>query len=196
LSVWLIVVSVWSGLAATAAHSLGSPHQAPPRDEAQPPIVDQLKAIEQQVLSQLEKKPMDAALYNQLGVVRLELGDGAAAAAAFKKAIDLDPNQADARANLSVYYFQTGREAAGEDLLRAALMIDPNNYLANYYSGRLYRRRSQPVRAELYLKKAVRLDPQRRRRNWINCSSTRRITRACAMSGRSFGPKPDATRTP
>ncbi len=117
------------------------------------------EAREKQLLAEIQKRPADAKLYNELGVQQFYLGKSAAAEAAFLKAIQLDPQNADARANLSFHYYQSGKPEAALDLLQAALTIDPENFLANYYSGLLYFRRQQPTRAEIFLKKALALQP-------------------------------------
>src|SRR6185503_10831507 len=93
---------------------------------------------ERRLLAEIEKRPADSKLYNDLGVVQFYLGKSSATEASFKKAIKLDPNNADARANLSFHYFRMGNQDAALELLREALAIDPNNFLANYYSGLIY----------------------------------------------------------
>src|SRR5262250_788465 len=114
---------------------------------------------ERNLLSLIKGRPSDSNLYNDLGVSQFYLGKGALAESSFQKAIQLNPENADARANLSYYYFQNGKEEAAADLLKQALQIDPDNFLANYFSGLLYFSRKQPTRAEIFLEKALKIQP-------------------------------------
>src|SRR3954451_12895962 len=81
-----------------------TPHAAASGPSARQQYLDR----ERRLLGEIEKRPEDAKLYNDLGVVQFYLGKGQAAEASFHKAIKLDPSSADARANLSFHYFQMG----------------------------------------------------------------------------------------
>jgi tetratricopeptide (TPR) repeat protein len=120
---------------------------------------EQYEERERKLIAEIARRPKDAKLYNDLGVVQFYLGKAIAAESSFNRSIQIDPNNADARANLSFQYFQTGRQEAAVELLKEALVIDPNNFLANYFSGLLYFTRQQPTRAEIFLKKALAIQP-------------------------------------
>ena len=121
----------------------------------------QLEKAEKELVILEHRQPKDPGTLNALGIVRFYLGQPAAAEAAFRKVIELYPDNADARAHLSYLYYSSGRDAAGDDLLREVLGLDADNYAANYYAGWNYVRRGELFRAELYLKKAAAIYPAR-----------------------------------
>lgn len=70
------------------------------------------------------------AIYNDLGVVLERLGMPEDAAAAYRKALELDPKSSAAHTNLGVSLARSGQDAEAEKHLRAALAADPQNVAA------------------------------------------------------------------
>lgn len=67
------------------------------------------------------------AIYNDLGVVLERLGMPEDAAAAYRKALELDPKSSAAHTNLGMSLARSGQYAEAEKHLRAALEADPKN---------------------------------------------------------------------
>ena len=69
----------------------------------------------------------NAEHHNQLGFVRYVLGDDVGASTAFRRALDLQPNNADGWFNLGMVEYGQTRFAEAEESFRRALEQQPNN---------------------------------------------------------------------
>jgi DNA-binding SARP family transcriptional activator/TolB-like protein/Tfp pilus assembly protein PilF len=84
------------------------------------------------------------------------------------RALDLDPNDADAHVALGVMYWFQGRLEEGERAVRTALELDPNHALAVRRLGELYRERGAFADALEYHLASLRLAPNMLSyRTWI-----------------------------
>lgn len=81
-------------------------------------------------------------------------------AAAYSKAVELDPASAGALVNLGTLYFNTRDFQAAEQYYRQALSIDPEYALAHFDLGNLYDENGDRQRALYHYQAALRLAPQ------------------------------------
>ena len=108
------------------------------------------KAIEAQRRLTAEH-PQDPAVFNDLGNLLMLVPQAAEAEAAYRKAIELDPNKASALFNLGLLLQQRGELREAEDLYQRAVKADPNHAWAHYQLGTIEeargrnRRRSTPT---------------------------------------------------
>ena len=91
--------------------------------------------------------------------VELEAGDAAAAMAAYRRALAIDPDLADAHLNLGRLLHEGGDPARAETHYRRALAIDPGDALATYNLGVALQDRQQPREAAAAYEEAIALDP-------------------------------------
>jgi tetratricopeptide (TPR) repeat protein len=91
--------------------------------------------------------------------VELEAGDAAAAMAAYRRALAIDPDLADAHLNLGRLLHEGGDPARAETHYRRALAIDPGDALAAYNLGVALQDRQQPREAAAAYEQAIALDP-------------------------------------
>jgi len=82
----------------------------------------------------------EARVYIDTGLIHLQRNDSKAAEAAFRKALEIDPNYSQARIALAKLYLAIGNQEAGEQELLLATKSDPENegllhILGTYYSG-------------------------------------------------------------
>ncbi|QDF97902.1 hypothetical protein CJ010_15870 [Azoarcus sp. DD4] len=82
------------------------------------------RAFEELVASELAAAELPESHLN-LGTLHARSGDAAAAEAAFRQALTLDPRSVPARVNLADLYRQTGRDAEAEQILQDAIKADP-----------------------------------------------------------------------
>jgi len=105
------------------------------------------------LLLALEKDPDNKQLHFSLGVVYDNLGVKDGAVAAYKKAIELDPNYFDAVYNLGAFYFNEGVE-----VINVANEIEAQKE----YEAKIAEAEEVFKQAQPYLEKAHELDPQDR----------------------------------
>jgi len=91
--------------------------------------------------------------------VELEAGDAAAAMAAYRRALAIDPDLADAHLNLGRLLHEGGDPARAETHYRRALAVDPGDALAAYNLGVALQDRQQPREAAAAYEQAIALDP-------------------------------------
>jgi DNA-binding transcriptional MerR regulator len=91
--------------------------------------------------------------------VGLEADDPAAAAAAYRQALAIDPDLADAHLNLGRLLHEGGDPAAAEAHYREALAIDPDDALAAYNLGVALQDQQRPRDAADAYEQALGLDP-------------------------------------
>ena len=91
--------------------------------------------------------------------VELETDDPAAAQAAYRRALAIDPELADAHLNLGRLLHEGGDPGRGEAHYRRALAIDPDDALAAYNLGVALQDRHRPREAAAAYERALALDP-------------------------------------
>jgi len=100
------------------------------------------------------------SVYNDLGNLLMLVPQTADAEAAYRKAIELDPNKASALFNLGLLLQQRGELRDAEDLYQRALKADPNHAWASYQLGAIQEARGQKSKAIDSYARAFALDPQ------------------------------------
>ena len=103
--------------------------------------------------------PEDAKLQRLRGVVALMSGDGEAAEAAFKKAIELDPSDVGSYEQLARHYAKTGRLQETIETYQKALEVRPDAAQIHHFLGVLYEYGGQREKAIESYEAAVRNKP-------------------------------------
>lgn len=117
------------------------------------------KAIEAQRRLVVER-PQDAAVYNDLGSLLLLAERTDEAEAAYRKAIELDPDKVSALFNLAQLQQQRGEKREALRLYDHVVDLQPNHAWAHYQIGTLYEGWNQDSRAVEHYARAFALDPQ------------------------------------
>jgi tetratricopeptide (TPR) repeat protein len=115
-------------------------------------------AREAAALEPRRQAPRTAADWYDHGV-ELEAGDAPAAMAAYRRALAIDPDLADAHLNLGRLLHEGGDPARAETHYRRALAIDPDDALAAYNLGVALQDTQQPREAADAYEQAIALDP-------------------------------------
>ena len=126
------------------------------REEAALPM---RKARELKLKQALEAAPGNAAMHNSYGLVLLESGCAEEAQAEFGRAIELDGNSAEARANLGRALVARGRIEEALPHLRKALKLDPNSAEAHASMGDALYGRGEMAAALSEWRESLRLAP-------------------------------------
>ncbi len=104
----------------------------------------------------LEANPRDEKAELAAGVLAAQRGDLKAAYADDSRALQLEPNDADACTELAKVLIQMDRKDAARELLERAVQIEPSNYVAHFRLSTLYRQQGKTEEAkqqvELYLR--------------------------------------------
>jgi tetratricopeptide (TPR) repeat protein len=119
--------------------------------------------IEREASEKLMANPNDTESLNERALARIRLGRFQEAYQDLKKAIELNPKNADYRANYGYVLWKIGKAAEAIDAEREALKLDEKNYTANYQLGRFLLRtgdKSLLAEAASRLKKALEIDPR------------------------------------
>jgi tetratricopeptide (TPR) repeat protein len=103
--------------------------------------------------------PDDARLRRLRGVVALMQGDGEAAEASFKKAVELDPTDVSSYEQLARYYAKTGRVQETIETYQKALEVQPDSARIHHFLGVLYEYGGQRQKAIDAYEAAVKNDP-------------------------------------
>jgi Flp pilus assembly protein TadD len=146
-SSWILVSSLAALTAAVAIAALA----------AVPPNLT--KAIEAQRRLTVER-PQDPAVFNDFGNLLMLVPQAPEAEAAYRKAIELDPNKASALFNLGLLLQQRGELREAYDLYQRAVKADPNHAWAYYQLGTIQEVRGQKSKAVDSYARAFALDPQ------------------------------------
>ncbi|MFH1043890.1 MAG: tetratricopeptide repeat protein [Pseudomonadota bacterium] len=105
-------------------------------------------------------RPLDLAdVYNDMGETLSANGDHARAAELFKKALNLEPDNAGARYNLAMALAQQGRPAEAIAGFQSLLALDPNNADAHYNFAMALARSAQWDEALRHLRRTIEIDP-------------------------------------
>jgi tetratricopeptide (TPR) repeat protein len=95
----------------------------------------------------LRMNPYDALSWRQLGGIRNANGDFKTAEEDYRKALALQPNDAEAKTGLAIVMISTNRPDQALTLLETALTDDPTNITAHFRLSGLYRRAGRPADA-------------------------------------------------
>ncbi len=106
------------------------------------------------------ERPQDPAVFNDLGNLLMLVPKPAEAEAAYRKAIELDPNKASALFNLGLLLQQRGELREAYELYERAVKADPNHAWAHYQIGTIQEARGQSAKAIDSYARAFALDPQ------------------------------------
>lgn len=117
------------------------------------------KTIEAQRRLTVER-PQDASVFNDLGNLLLLVPEPEEAEAAYRTAVELDPEKTTALFNLGLLLQQRGELREASKLYNRALKLEPRHAWAHYQSGTIYERWGQESRAIDSYAKAFALDPQ------------------------------------
>ena len=117
------------------------------------------RAIETQRRLSAER-PEDPAVYNDLGNLYLMAEQPADAEAAYRRAIELDPDKVSALFNLALLQQQSGELRDALRLLKRVTELQPNHAWAHYQTGTLYEHWEQEGNAIESYARAFSLDPQ------------------------------------
>jgi tetratricopeptide (TPR) repeat protein len=133
-----------------------SPQQRTDRDRADAELVAAQMAVADRPEAHLA-----------LGAFQAQRGDAAAAEAAYRTALRLDPRFVPAMVNLADLYRALGRDADGEELLRQAVAVDPDDAAAEHGFGLLKARQGKLEDAIALLRNAASLAPDNARYAYV-----------------------------
>jgi Flp pilus assembly protein TadD len=102
-----------------------------------------------------------------MGLIHVDQGQFDRAEAAYRAALDLQPNFTQAAVNLADLYRIQGRDADGEKTLRHALAFDPGNAAAHHALGLLLVRQQRLPEALTALAEAARLGSDNPRYGYV-----------------------------
>ena len=159
-----------------AARALASVPQEPLTES-------QRRAIQRGVAEYLASEQTNAdrpESYLNIGLIHLDQGRFDQAEAAYRAALNLQPNFTQAAVNLADLYRIQGREGEGEKTLRQALALDPPNASAHHALGLLLIRQKRLPEALTALAEAARLGGDNARYGYVY---------AVALNGAGQGPK-------
>lgn len=105
-----------------------------------------------QIEEALRVDPDSSQAFLNLGVVRVQTGQGKEAETAFRRAIDLEPSLVKPRLALANFLWSTGRGVEAEAMIKEALTTEPQNLLANRMLALLYLSSKRVNEAEAPLK--------------------------------------------
>jgi len=117
------------------------------------------KAVEVQRRLTTER-PNDAAVFNDLGNLLLLAQKPAEAEAAYRRALELDPDKVSALFNLGLLRQQKGGLKEAMQLYQRAVKVDPDHAWAHYQLGAIHEAQHQTSRAVDEYAQAFSLDPQ------------------------------------
>ncbi|HEX6898775.1 MAG TPA: tetratricopeptide repeat protein [Thermoanaerobaculia bacterium] len=106
------------------------------------------------------ERPQDAAVFNDLGNLLLMVPQPAEAEAAYRKAVEIDPDKVSALFNLGLLLQQRGELREANGFYRRVVKLEPGHAWAHYQIGSLYEVWGQQSRAIESYAKAFSLDPQ------------------------------------
>lgn len=119
--------------------------------------------IEKETTGKIKANPTDPKIINERALARTRLQKYPEALADLQKAVSLDSQNADYKANLGYVLWKLGRGQEAIKSEREALELDEKNYTANYQLGRFLLRTGDKnllKEAAGRLKKALEIDPR------------------------------------
>ncbi len=112
------------------------------------------------LMAELKRLRTGGRFFEQRGVSSGEAGDLAAAMRDLHKAIEADPENATARANLGTALGLSGQTEAAIEAFREALRLDPKYVLAHFNLAVLLNRQGASDEAVKHFRQAIQRDPQ------------------------------------
>ncbi len=106
------------------------------------------------------ERPNDAAVFNDLGNLLLLAQKPAEAEAAYRRALELDPDKVSALFNLGLLRQQAGGMKEAMQLYQRAVKVEPGHAWAHYQLGAVHESLRQTSRAVDEYSQAFSLDPQ------------------------------------
>lgn len=103
--------------------------------------------------------PVPARIYENLGVIYMELGKESEALSAWGKELELYPRSPRVYALLGLHYLGKKDLCQAGEAFNKALQLDPDTPLAYFGLGQIARRNADPASAILYYRKAISLKP-------------------------------------
>lgn len=107
----------------------------------------------------LQEEPSNAAAWNDLGNLLVEVGMLEDAELAYRRAIDLRPLDAAPRFNLSVLLLQDGQLDRAKEEIRAVIDLDPSHAWARYQMGVILAASGERREAVRQYAQALAIDP-------------------------------------
>ena len=135
-----------------------------PSQEALGPLIEaynngQHLSVLKGVKELLTQYPTSVLLYNLNGAANASLKNYDVAIESYKRAIECNPNHAEAHNNLGIVYRDTGNLTAAIESYKKALALNPNYAKCYNNLGNVLRDRNEPERAIESYQKAVRVNP-------------------------------------
>jgi tetratricopeptide (TPR) repeat protein len=106
------------------------------------------------------ERPLDPAVWNDLGNLLVLQGQNGEAEAAYRRAVELDPRKVSALFNLGLLLQQQGNEKDAASLFKRVLELDPKHAAAHYQMGSIHEHRGDKKAAIKEYSEAFALDPQ------------------------------------
>lgn len=113
----------------------------------------------QRIVDAISVKPSEVMFHINAGAVAVAGGDAMAALGYYKRALELDPESADACNNLGVALRTLGRFAEAEVALRQAIRLRPNKASAYINLGVVLRSCGKVDQAAAAFRKSIEIDP-------------------------------------
>jgi Tfp pilus assembly protein PilF len=107
----------------------------------------------------LAADPLNAPVFNNIGLLHLAMSRNADAIRAFRNAIAVDPNYAMAHNNLGIALMNDNQDSEATRELERALQLNPQNAEALTNLGILARREGQAEEAKFYYLRALQVNP-------------------------------------
>ena len=135
-----------------------------PSQEALGPLIEaynngQHLSVLKGVKELLTQYPTSVLLYNLNGAANASLKNYDVAIESYKRAIECNPNHAEAHNNLGIVYRDTGNLTAAIESYKKALALNPNYAEAFYNLGNISRDTNELDAAIAYYKKALNIKP-------------------------------------
>ena len=117
---------------------------------------------EAEASAKLKTNPSDAEALNQRSVARMQLGHYSSALEDLKRAVSLNPGDANYWANLGYVLWKLGQPPEAIKAEREAIRLDEKSYTGHYQLGRFLLRSDskQVAEATNHLKRALEIDPR------------------------------------
>lgn len=156
----LLVVAVAAAVFALYASRSGDGRQAigpqvPPLGDVQ----ESSTVLEQDLLERIREEPDKAALHAELGDVYFDSGRFELAIPHYRKAVELNPADADSLNDLGLALFYTGQGEAALEALKQATKTDPALQRAWLSRGFVLTRMGRNNEARAALRKAIEIEP-------------------------------------
>jgi len=135
-------------------------------------------ALHEYMISKLKDETGKAFLYRRLGQVQLELNNKDEAFQAFKRVIELNPNDADAYWSIGMILYKQGKLDEAVAHFKRALEINPKDFSAHQNLGAALASQGKLAEAVIHFTEAVRLAPD-------NINARRNLARALSKTGKT-----------